>query len=360
MKWKLLLAALAVCLPVAAQMRMTVEQLAGFIRSSVKLGHPDKQVADYLEKVQLTQRLDASTVEDLQGAGAGPKTMEALRELEEASKTLPAAPPKPRKVEVVATIAPPPRADQEKVLAEVRDYANNYVRQLPDFICVQVTRRYVDPSGLEFWQNVDTVMAQLSFFERKEQYKVVMVNNRSMDTDMHRIGGATSTGEFGSMLKEIFEDKTQALFQWERWATLRGRRMHVFSYRVPQSRSEWSIRYERSQQITPAYRGLVYVDRDSRMVMRVTLEATDLPPSFPIQAASQVLDYDFTKIADREYLLPLKSVMRMREGKFLVKNETEFRMYRKFGAEATITTIDFDNLPPLPETQEQPATTPKQ
>jgi len=29
--------------------------------------------------------------------------------------------------------------------------------------------------------------------------------------------------------------------------------------------------------------------------------------------------------------------MRMREGKFLVRNNVEFRNYRKFGAEATIT-----------------------
>jgi hypothetical protein len=66
-----------------------------------------------------------------------------------------------------------------------------------------------------------------------------------------------------------------------------------------------------------------------------------------------VLDYDFVKISDLEFLLPLKSVMRMREGRMLVKNEVEFRMYRKFGAEAVIT---FDTPDPLPEeaTQELP------
>jgi len=94
------------------------------------------------------------------------------------------------------------------------------------------------------------------------------------------------------------------------------------------------------------------------MVMRVTLEAVDLPVSFPIQQASLTLDYDFAKIADREFLLPLKSVMRMREGKTLIKNETEFRLYRRFQAEAIIKAVDFENLPPLPDSQEQPATAP--
>jgi len=84
------------------------------------------------------------------------------------------------------------------------------------------------------------------------------------------------------------------------------------------------------------------------------MEAEDIPPSFPIRQASTVLDYDFAKIADREYLLPLRAVVRMRQDKLLTKNEVEFRLYRKFAAEATITyTPD-----PLPEeqTKEQPVT----
>src|SRR5204863_9529123 len=36
-----------------------------------------------------------------------------------------------------------------------------------------------------------------------------------------------SAGEFGSMMKKIFEPETQTRFAWERWATLRGRRTHV-------------------------------------------------------------------------------------------------------------------------------------
>ena len=86
---------------------------------------------------------------------------------------------------------------------------------------------------------------------------------------------------------------------------------------------------------------------------RIRLEASGLPPSFPVQQASVELDYDMVKISDSEFMLPLKHTMRMREGKFLVKNDVEFRMYRKFGADTSIT---FDTPAPLPEgdTKEQP------
>ena len=53
-------------------------------------------------------------------------------------------------------------------------------------------------------------------------------------------------------------------------------------------------------------------------------------------------------------MLPLKAVVRMREGRLLAKNDVEFRLYRKFSAAATVTYEP--PPPPLPEerTKEQP------
>ncbi|MCX6624049.1 MAG: hypothetical protein NTY38_23900 [Acidobacteria bacterium] len=61
-----------------------------------------------------------------------------------------------------------------------------------------------------------------------------------------------------------------------------------------------------------------------------------------------MLDYEFQKISGIDFVLPLRAVMRMREGKYLMKNEAEFRLYRKFGAEAS---IKFDTPEPLPDDQ---------
>jgi hypothetical protein len=335
-----------------AQMKMTVAQLVSFVKSSIELHHPDRQVAEYLKKVTLSNRLDARTAEDLQGLGAGPRTVEALNALRDASKGLPPPPaeaPKPKPVPIPG----PSPLEEKKIVEEARQYALNFAKRLPDFICTQVTRRYIDPSGLEFWQRDDVITARLTYFEQKEDYKVVLVNNRMSDVSYDRLGGSTSTGEFGSMLKEVFEPASETDFRWERWATLRGRRMHVFAYRVLKSRSQWHVSFERRLDIVPGYNGLVYVDRDSFAVMRISLEAQDIPADFPIQQAGTTLDYDFAEISGQQYILPLRAVMRMRSGKFLSKNEVEFRMYRKFGAEAT---IKFETPEPLPEERinEQP------
>ena len=47
----------------AADMNLTVNQLTTFIQSAVKLKQPDKQVAEYLHHVKLTEKLDDRTIE---------------------------------------------------------------------------------------------------------------------------------------------------------------------------------------------------------------------------------------------------------------------------------------------------------
>jgi len=180
-----------------AQAQLTVEQLISFVQSSIKLQHPDKQVANYLQRLKLAERLDDRTIEDLQGLGAGPRTVEALRTLRDASKSLP--PPPPRVRQPAPTPIPAPSlAEQRKLLDEVREYALNYTKSLPDFICTQVTRRYYDPTGLEFWHTHDVLTARLSYFEQKEDYKLVLINNRVTDLPYDALGGASSKGEFGT------------------------------------------------------------------------------------------------------------------------------------------------------------------
>lgn len=340
-----------------AQMKMSVEQLVAFLRSSIHLKQDDRGVADYLKKIRLSERLDGRTVEELQGQGLGPKTVQALHDLIEASAALPAAPapaPKPVVVEI-----PPPSADEQKrVLDAATDHALNYVKRLPDFICTQVTRRFADPTGKESWIPQDVILERLSYFEQHEDYKVVLVNNRPMDVAHEKLGGATSSGEFGSILKEIFDPKTHTEFGWARWATLTRSRMYVFSYHVPQAQSTYRITSysgpTTSQSYVAGYRGLVYVGKESLKVMRITLEAEGMPADFPVRAVSLTLTYDNTKIGDSDYVLPLKAELRSRDDRrFLVKNDVEFRMYRKFEAE---TNIKFDTPEPLPEEnlKEQP------
>jgi hypothetical protein len=338
-----------------AQRQMSVAQLEAFIKSSIQLKMPDQQVADYVHKIKLTNKLDERTVEDLQGQGAGRRTVLALKELITASSSL-SAPPPPDAPQAPVVIPAPDSIEQKRILAEITQNALAYTENLPNFLCEEVTRRHGDPTGQENWRLIDTIQERLSYFEHKEDYKVVAVNNQLVTTMTHdQLGGATSAGEFGSMLAEIFSPETDTSFDWERWATLRGRRMYVFSFRVRQSRSQYSIEERESRRrIIAGYHGLIYADRQTGMVMRIFLECDDIPADFPIQKVSLDLNYDFIKVSDQEFVLPLRADLRSRQGRFLVWNQIEFHLYRKFGTESTIK-FDIEDAVPDDKIKEQPA-----
>ena len=348
------------CLGVWAASGYTVAQIKQFIESAIQLKNPDQEVAKTLRKMKLAERLDLDTVESLQGQGAGPKTVAALKELATESESLPqATPPPPPPVYVPPP--PPSSEEQAKLLGEVKDYAINYTHRLPDFICLEQTRRYVDTTGREAWRLVDILTARLSYFNQKEDYKLVSQNDKVItEASYASVGGALSMGDFGTTMRDIFDPKSHASFAWERWTTLRRRRTHVFSFRVPLEFSKYTIEYEGEnkddrQRITAGYHGSVFVDKEYNTIVRITQEADNIPPMFPVQQAKETLDYDFIKIGDSEFFLPLVATVRMHAGRLWTKNVKEFRLYRKFSAESLIKFDDKD-MPPLPDdkTQEQP------
>jgi hypothetical protein len=348
------------CWSVWAASGYTVQQIKQFITSAIQLKNPDTDVAKTLRKMTLSERLDLDTVETLQSQGAGPKTVAVLKELATESASLPAAGPPPAK-SVYVPPPPPSSEEQAKLLDEVRDYAVNYTRRLPDFICLEQTRRYGDTTGREAWRLQDIITARLSYFNQKEDYKLVSQNDKVItDASYASVGGALSMGDFGTGMRDIFDPRSHASFAWDRWTTLRGRRTHVFSFRVPLEFSQYTIESKGEskddvQRITVGYHGSIFVDKEYNTIVRITQEADNIPPSFPVQEAKETLDYDFIKIGDSEFFLPLMATVRMHAGRIWEKNEKEFRLYRKFSADAVIKFDDKD-MPPLPDdkTKEQP------
>ena len=346
----LLLLVTSLALIAAGEMPLTVAKLTDFIKSAVQLKQPDKQVAETLRHFKMTEKLDDRTIEELQSLGAGPKTVAALKELGDASASLPeAAPPPPKPV--VVPIPPPDSVEQAKIIDEAREYVMNYTKSLPNFICVQVTRRDVDRAGTgASWYHMDTITAKLTYDGRQEDYEVIMKNDQPVtNVKMEQLGGTVSAGEFGTMMSEIFEPQSHAQFSWDHWATLRGRRTYVFAYDIEQEYSQYHVKeVESGREVVPAYRGLIFIDRDANSITKLTLNPYNMPADFPIHEIHESLDYDSQNIGDTQYMLPLKAVLTSKLARYSTKNDIEFRLYRKF---ETGSTIKFDTPDPLPEDQ---------
>jgi len=339
-----------------SQSAVSVEQLVSFIKSEVQKKQDDKKLAEQVQKIKLGNRLDEKTVQEIQRLGAGPKTVAALQKLMEASASLPTAAPAP--VSAPAVIAPPAPPELKAILAEVQQNALNYTRNLPNYICSQYTKRHVDPTGTESWRLADTILEQLSFVDQKENYIVKMVVDKMVTNGLthEKLGGAKSSGEFGSILQTIFDPATQTEFTWERWTSLRREDglhpTYVFAFRVSQPR--YGILHEPSKRtVNVGFHGQVFADRDTKAVMRVQMECDGIPADFPIQSVKLALYYDIVDIAGQNFVLPLQSEVRSREGRYLSWNEVSYHSYHKYSADASISFGPPEDIPP-DKLKEQP------
>lgn len=242
---------------------------------------------------------------------------------------------------------PPPLDDKGKVelLEKARERAMEYTKSLPAFICLQVTQRYGNLQGQEKQSKLDEINAKLSFNEEHhEDYKVISVNGRMVDekhSSMMEVGGAISTGEFGSLLTSVFDPLVHAKFEWLRQANLRGHATEVYGYTVRKEMSQWHLTYEQSktQKLTtiPAFRGLVFVDRETAEVLRLSMSAVEIEKDFPIKSADDTLDYDRATISGYSFLLPQHAKMQLSDGTAVMDNDITFRLYRKFTTDSSIT-----------------------
>src|ERR1035438_7555576 len=112
--------------------------------------------------------------------------------------------------------APAPSSEEQaKLLDSARNYALNYTRGLPDFICLEQNRRYEDTTGMKAWHLVDVLTARLSFFNRQEEYRLISQDGRAVKNGSYEsVEGAISMGDFGSAMYDIFDPASHATFGW--------------------------------------------------------------------------------------------------------------------------------------------------
>jgi hypothetical protein len=348
----LALAMLAAALPLAAA-TSTVDDLLRLVRDAVQRQQSDGDLARVLHRVNLGQRLDNRTAEELESQAPGPESIAELERLRQVSrdralpKTLPsfASPPEPTPDEL------------RGVLDEARRKALAYTAGLPDFICTETVRRYEE--NLQWGRStaMDTLTLQLTYFGHQEKYRLTAVNGREPGRTYEQVGGASSRGEFGSMLLDVFAPASRTALTWSNWTALRKRPAYVFSFRIEAKNSRYHLYtgWERrvGDSSTVGEHGLVYIDRETRDVMRVDSEADSIPIDFPIAGASRVLDYGLAEVGGRSFLLPLRARVRMtlRFRSLLERNELDFSGYRKFAGESSISfgdSIDEKPSPALP------------
>jgi hypothetical protein len=223
---------------------------------------------------------------------------------------------------------------QERALAGVMEYAHNYVRELPDYMCLQTTHRDVQPASGGGFPYGDEIRELVTFFGHRETYEVQSINGKPVHSNRSALGGNVSTGEFGTLLERIFDPASAAEFGYQRRATLRGVAVDVFSYRVSKAHG-YTLYSGPVRTYVADWQGLIYADTATSAVLRVRMECTGIPFGFPVHHLTITLDYGPATIGGRSYNLPLHFELDQASDHGFAKNRGDYRNYRKFETEAT-------------------------
>jgi hypothetical protein len=321
------------------------------LATSCKLGEiSSNRVVDVIRERGLAFTVSDIFLLELDAREADPAIGQALRKLRDQGKDFALSPAKTEETELrspAATTSSPPATPSSKIpdertwpqfLEAARAKAMAYTDDLPNFICTQITTRSerIYPSG---WHPVDNFVADLTYFEKKENYRIISVANQPTTTaTLDSLKGSWSTGEFGSSLRMLFDPKSNAAFRLEGADQANGHETVRISYQVPKETSSSTITYNNERTIVTAYRGRCWIDPESFNVVRLEEKALNIPEDFPITRAEKSIDYDLQDIAGRKYWLPVRAEMLLvqRAVNFHARNVIEFKKYRKFEAEVKI------------------------
>ena len=239
----------------------------------------------------------------------------------------------------------PDRETWPRFLVEVRGAAMAYTENLPNFICTQITQRYLRRLPKTGWVRVDNFVAELTYYDKQEHYKLVSVGNRSAASNatLETLKGTTSTGEFGSSLNYLFDPATGTRFRFEGIDHSRGSPTVRVGFRVPKETSKRSIIFREGTTelgvVTP-YRGRCWIDPDSLQVVQIKERAYRIPDTFPITRSEGSTEYDRVEISGQRHWLPVRAevLLENRTARLHTRNVIQFKQYRKFGSDVKFVT----------------------
>jgi hypothetical protein len=226
--------------------------------------------------------------------------------------------------------------DETQILEKARALALEYTANLPNFICTETIRRSQLPKRSQTWKLLDTLVVDLEFSDRGERHKLLTINGKPAKKAFSQVGGVGTNSEFGSTLAGVFSLKSAAMFNWERLEELGGRPTFVFLYRIEQDHGGFKLNRNKHHIITPL-EGLVYVDRETNRVVKITAVPSGIPAGWAITGFPQEFDYGFAEISGQTFFLPLHAQLDVTlQNGSQNRNEYEFGNYRKFSGEATL------------------------
>jgi hypothetical protein len=229
-------------------------------------------------------------------------------------------------------------AGDDEQITRSREWADTFTQGLPNYVCQQITTRYMEQSRSSGWSAIDVVTAKVVYEDGHEDYRDITVGGKHTNKSIMEIGGSTSTGEFAGYLQGLFLTNA-AKFKFSESTSLQGTPTAIYNFVVPlrHNQQNWTIQVG-GQALRPEYSGAVWVEKATGIVRRIEFQADHVPKDFPYDSTEMAIDYESIRLGTSMFVLPVHAAnIACRRGtSFCTKNEIDFRDYHKYAGESTI------------------------
>jgi hypothetical protein len=227
----------------------------------------------------------------------------------------------------------------EPLIRRAADSALEFTDTLPSYVCTEMITRYQSETRPANFQPIDVVSTEVVYENGREDYRNVQINGKPSKKKIEETGGAWSTGEFGTVLINLFNPATAANFHYRRDSRAGTIMAKMYDFEVDREHSHWDI-HAVSQKYSPAYSGTIWIDPQTARVLRIEMEAKGMPGEFPLDHVESATDYAYVRLGDaKQYILPVHSeILSCQRGtNYCSRNVIDFRNYHKYTGESTIT-----------------------
>lgn len=235
-------------------------------------------------------------------------------------------------------VAPPAPPVSDPWIAKAREAAVSFTQSLPNYLVQQTATWYGGAkSRRPDWQAEDIVTAEVVVDGGKESYRNLTVNGKKTTKPIEEATPGWSRGEFATTLIDVLA-RSNARFVYRRNENVGRLTTRVYDYTVEQQYSHWRVGTA-GQTVQPAYRGTLWIEPETGRVLRLEQQAQKLPEEFSLDAAEMTLEYAPVRIGTAEFVLPVRSenLACLREAPVCKRALIEFRNYKRFGSESSIT-----------------------
>lgn len=229
---------------------------------------------------------------------------------------------------------------EELILARVRAHMSHLLARLPNYTCLQTIERTQRRPGKRM-ELIDVIRLEVALVDGAEMF--AWPGSRKFDdtkiNDMVK-GGAIGNGNFALHAKAVFQSKSPRFTYAGEETRDAGRRALKWDFVVAQEASGYSLKSGEDEAVV-GYHGSFWVDAQSLDVLRLEVQADDIPKSLEISFAADAVDYARVTLGEESFLLPSSSELRLQSIQgYENVNRTRFSGCRHYTGESTISFDD--------------------